>query len=137
MSRTRPRLALRVGEDLVGTPPHRATPRAVAVLSTVHGGTTFTWEEWQLLAHDGSDVWIEYDHDTRDVTLLHPTEAWPPVVDLSGLRTGSTLGLRLDGRQHSLVVRERDDSHAADAKRPLDAVSAIDDVAGLETDRRQ
>jgi hypothetical protein len=107
VSRTRPRLALRVGEDLVGTPPQRATPRAVAVLSTVHGGTTFTWEEWQLLAHDGSDVWIEYDHDTRDVTLLHPTEAWPPVVDLSALHTGRTLGLRLDGRQYSLVVRER------------------------------
>ncbi|MBN0038863.1 DUF4178 domain-containing protein [Cellulosimicrobium cellulans] len=107
MSRTLPRLALRVGEDVVGTPPHRATPRAVAVLSTVHGGTTFTWEEWQLLAHDGSDVWVEYDHDTRDVTLLHPTEAWPPVVDLSGLHTGRALDLRLDGRQHSLVVRER------------------------------
>jgi len=107
VSRTLPRLALRVGEDVVGTPPHRATPRAVAVLSTVHGGTTFTWEEWQLLGHDGSDVWVEYDHDTRDVTLLHPTEAWPPVVDLSGLHTGRTLDLRLDGRQHSLVVRER------------------------------
>lgn len=107
MSRTpRPRLAMRVGEDLVGAPPQRATPRAVAVLSTVHGGSTFTWEEWQLLAHDGSDVWVEYDHDTRDVTLLHPTEAWPPVVDLSGLQTGRTLGLTFEGRQHTLTVRE-------------------------------
>ncbi|KFD42679.1 hypothetical protein IU11_18740 [Cellulosimicrobium sp. MM] len=97
---------MRVGDDLVGAPPQRATPRAVAVLSTVHGGSTFTWEEWQLLAHDGSDVWVEYDHDTRDVTLLRPTEPWPPVVDLSGLRTGRTLGLTLEGRQHTLTVRE-------------------------------
>ena len=84
---------MRVGEDLVGAPPQRATPRAVAVLSTVHGGSTFTWEEWQLLAHDGSDVWVEYDHDTRDVTLLHPTEPWPPVVDLAGLSRNSDLWL--------------------------------------------
>ncbi len=107
MSRFRPRLAMRVGEELVGTPPQRATPRAVAVLSTVQGGTTFTWEEWQLLGHDGSDVWVEYDHDTRDVTLYHPVEAWPPVVDLSGLHRGRTLDLRLGRRQHRLVVRER------------------------------
>ncbi|QJW34982.1 DUF4178 domain-containing protein [Cellulosimicrobium protaetiae] len=103
----RPRLAMRVGEELVGAPPQRATPRAVAVLSTNQGGSTYTWEEWQLLAHDGSDVWVEYDHDTRDVTLYHPVEAWPPVVDMSSLQTGRTLGLRLDGRQYSLTVRER------------------------------
>lgn len=107
MSRFRPRLAMRVGEELVGEPPQRATPRAVAVLSTVQAGTTYTWEEWQLLAHDGSDVWVEHDHDTRDVTLYHPVEAWPPVVDLSGLHPGRTLDLRLGRQQHRLVVRER------------------------------
>ena len=51
-------------------------------------------------------MWVEYDHDTRDVTLLRPTEPWPPVVDLSGLQTGRTLGLTLEGRQHTLTVRE-------------------------------
>jgi hypothetical protein len=104
---TRARLAMRVGEELVGTPPQRATPRAVAVLSTRQDGSTYTWEEWQLLGHDGSDVWVEYDHDTHDVTLFHPTEAWPPVVDLDGLHPGRSLELRLDGRPHRLAVRER------------------------------
>jgi len=103
------RLALRVGEQLVGAGPAapRTTARASAVLEMRESGSTYTWEEWQLLGHDGSDVWLEYDHDERELTLYRPTESVPPVVDLSGLHRGRQLDLRLDGRPHRLTVRER------------------------------
>ncbi|WP_435737934.1 hypothetical protein V5D56_04870 [Cellulosimicrobium sp. PMB13] len=110
MSRGR-RLALRVGEELVATGTGRdavrTTVRASAVLEMREAGTTFTWEEWQLLGHDGADVWLEYDHDERELTQYRPTESHPPVVDLSGLHRGRQLDLRLDGRPHRLTVRER------------------------------
>ncbi|WP_251151984.1 DUF4178 domain-containing protein [Cellulosimicrobium sp. Marseille-Q4280] len=105
------RLALRVGEELVATGTGRdavrTTVRASAVVEMREAGTTFTWEEWQLLGHDGSDVWLEYDHDERELTLYRPTESVPPVVDLAGLHRGRQLDLRLDGRPHRLTVRER------------------------------
>ncbi|MBD5785669.1 DUF4178 domain-containing protein [Cellulosimicrobium terreum] len=106
MSAHAARLAMRVDEELVGTghPPARTTPRAVAVLGTPDGST---WEEWQLRGQDGSDLWIEHDHDTSQVTLYEPVETTPPVVDMDGLVPGSRLTLGFDGQTHELAVRER------------------------------
>ncbi|MCB7135585.1 DUF4178 domain-containing protein [Cellulosimicrobium marinum] len=103
------RLSMRVGEELVGEGPEapRTRVRAAAVLETTQAGSTSTWEEWQLVGADGSDLWVEHDHDSGDVTLYRPTETDPPVVDLSDLHRGRALDLRLDGRPHRLHVRER------------------------------
>lgn len=109
MTRTRPRLPLRVGEQVAGTGSGavRATPRGWLVLRTQSDGSTWTWEEWQLEGHDGSDVWLEYDHATREVALYRPVETRPPVPDLDRLRPRTEVRLRVHGRSYHLVVRER------------------------------
>ena len=94
-------LRCRVGEVLTGAGGGSPsfTPRAAALLATrnclafeswkqVRGfvdrssstdGTRGRREMWQLTRDDGADVWLDYDHGTRELVLLEPIETTRPV----------------------------------------------------------
>ncbi|QCB92215.1 DUF4178 domain-containing protein [Cellulomonas shaoxiangyii] len=98
---------MKLGTALVGEPPWRSMPHGVVVYAEkdASDGKWYHWEEWELLGYQNLDYWVEYDHDTRKVTLYWP-ETVPETIDPEKLRTGQEITATVDGRKQKLRVGE-------------------------------
>lgn len=98
---------MRLGHALVGTPPWRSMPHGVVVYAEKDpsDGRWYHWEEWELLGYQNLDYWVEYDHDTRTVTLYWP-ERVPQTLDPETLRKGQEVTVTVDGTPQRLRVGE-------------------------------
>ena len=52
-------------------------------------GVTDYWEEWEVLGYENLDFWVEYDHDTKAVTLYRPAESEAETVTPEGVTVSS------------------------------------------------
>lgn len=98
---------MKLGHALVGSPPWRSMPHGVVVYAEKdrEDGRWYHWEEWELLGYQNLDYWVEYDHDTRKVTLYWPEDV-PERLDPEQLRTGQQVTATVDGRAQQLRVGE-------------------------------
>ncbi|MFF2621031.1 hypothetical protein [Oerskovia jenensis] len=96
-----------LGKHLIGAPPWRSLPQGVVVYGEKDpsDGVTYYWEEWEVLGYENLDFWVEYDHDTKGVTLYRPAES-EEALDPTRMRTGQTVTVTVAGKRHRAVVSE-------------------------------
>ncbi|MFF3065853.1 hypothetical protein ACFVQ3_14995 [Oerskovia sp. NPDC057915] len=96
-----------LGKHLIGAPPWRSLPQGVVVYGEKDpsDGVTYYWEEWEVLGYENLDFWVEYDHDTKAVTLYRPAES-EEALDPTRMRKGQTVTVTVAGTKHRAVVSE-------------------------------
>ncbi|MEV7963811.1 hypothetical protein [Oerskovia paurometabola] len=96
-----------LGKHLIGAPPWRSLPQGVVVYGEQDpsDGVTYYWEEWEVLGYENLDFWVEYDHDTKAVTLYRPAES-EEALDPTRMRTGQVVTVTLSGKKYRTKVTE-------------------------------
>lgn len=103
----RPKARMTLGKHLIGSPPWRSLPQGVVVYGEKDpaDGVTYHWEEWEVLGYENLDLWVEYDHHTRDVTLYRPVES-EEALDPTRMRAGQIVTVTVAGKKHRTKVSE-------------------------------
>ena len=96
-----------LGKHLIGAPPWRSLPQGVVVYGEKDpsDGVTYYWEEWEVLGYENLDFWVEYDHDTKAVTLYRPAES-EETLDPTRMRKGQVVTVTLSGKKYRTTVAE-------------------------------
>jgi hypothetical protein len=102
-----PKARMKIGKHLIGAPPWRSLPQGVVVYGEKDpsDGVTYHWEEWEVLGYENLDFWVEYDHDTKAVTLYRPVES-EESLDPARLRKGQTVTVTIAGKKHRTTVSD-------------------------------
>lgn len=93
MSRATTKAALRINEQLRG---QKNNFRVVGCLlfkeRDATDGQWYYWEEWELTGFSDYDCWVEYDHDTKQVSLYEPVR-FTERIDPEKLQAGAVMQL--------------------------------------------
>lgn len=101
---------LRVGETLRGSlrkKSHSYTVMGRVVLKRrdQRSRRLTRWEQWRLIDDNSEELWLEINRDINTVVLHEPVPI-QPMIDPLALEVGQTLQLKVNGRPHSVEVKD-------------------------------